>query len=88
VDQIQNPATDPALIAAIVRQTVAETLQRVGPLNDQRLAFTLQQAGDACGIPWTRLRDAHARGEFTARKVGRTWLVTRDELLRWLGSAS
>ena len=88
MEQIQNPATDPALIAAIVRQTVAEVLSRVAPLTDQRLAFTLEQAGDACGLPWTRLRDAHARGEFVARKVGRTWIVTRDELLRWLGSAS
>lgn len=50
----------------------------------QRLAYTLAEAAELCGLPKSTLRNAHSRGEFRAVKRCRKWLVRRDELLRWL----
>jgi len=69
-------------LRALIKSAVAEALASE---SAGRLAYTYRQAGEACGLPWTRIRDAHHRGELRAKRVGRTWLITRAELLRWLG---
>lgn len=52
----------------------------------QKLAYTFDQAAELIGIPRNTLRDAHSRGEFRAKKVGKRWLVLHSELERWLQS--
>lgn len=76
--------TSETQLSNIVRAAVLETLASLERLPSNRLAYTFVEAGEALGIPWQRVRDSHSRGEFRAKKVGKTWMVTREELLRWL----
>lgn len=74
--------SDPEELATLARIAVREALATLPP--KERLAYTLAEAAALCGLPKSTLRDAHSRGEFRAVLRCRKWLVTRDELVRWL----
>lgn len=68
-------------LAALVRSIVA---QSIAELHPERIAYTIDQAAEAIGIPRNTLRDRVSSGELPAvRRCGR-WLIRRDDLLRWL----
>lgn len=68
-------------LAAIVRQTIALTLQTFPP---ERIAYTIEQAAEACGLPRSTLRDRVSSGELPARKRCGKWLILKVDLLKWL----
>ena len=51
-----------------------------------RIAYTLPEAARIAGVSRTRMFDAVRRGELTIRKVGRSSIVTHEELLIWIRS--
>jgi excisionase family DNA binding protein len=51
-----------------------------------RIAYTLPEAARTAGVSRTRIFDAVRRGELTIRKVGRSSIVTHDDLLAWINS--
>lgn len=67
-----------------LRQLIRSAVSEAIAAPSEPLAYTFRQAADAVGLPWTRIRDAHSRGELRAKRVGRTYLISRRELLRWL----
>ena len=74
----------PPDLAQAVRAAVAETLAAV-PV--ERIAFTIDQAAAAVGLPRNTIRDAVSRGELAAVKRCGKWLIKRDSLLRWLADS-
>ena len=75
-----NPSTSD--LAALVRLAVAETLLQLP--KSERLAYTIDQAADAIGVPRNTLRDRVSTGEIPAKKRCGKWLILREDLLRWL----
>ncbi len=62
-----------------IDQAIAAALARV-----DRIAYTLDQAAEAVGLPRNTLRDAMSRGELPAVKRCGRWLIRRTDLMRWL----
>lgn len=71
-------------LKALVRSAVAQTLAEV---PTERLAFTIDQAASAVGLPRSTLRDRVASGELPAVKRCGKWLIRRADLLRWLSDS-
>lgn len=69
-------------LARVVKIAVAEALASLPPSD--RLAYSIDQAAAATGLPRNTLRDAVSRGELPAVKRCGRWLIRRDALLRWL----
>ncbi len=76
-------------IAEIVRLTVQEVLEKLdGAQAKSRLGYTFKEAAEALGLSSVKcVREAHARGEFKARRMGKTYIIPRSELLAWLSKA-
>jgi Helix-turn-helix domain len=51
-----------------------------------RLAYPLPEAARIAGVSRTRIFDAVRRQELTIRKIGRSSIVTHDDLLAWIRS--
>jgi Helix-turn-helix domain len=51
-----------------------------------RLAYSLPEAARIAGVSRTRIFDAVRRQELTIRKIGRSSIVTHDDLLEWIKS--
>jgi len=75
---------DLARIAIAVADELAERGHQAAKLADERLGYTERQAAAALGIEWYTLRNARLAGEISARKLGRSYVYDRRELLRWL----
>ena len=71
----------PSELESIVRKTIALTLQQ---LPSDRIAYTIAQAAEACGLPRSTLRDRVSSGELPARKRCGKYLILRSDLLKWL----
>lgn len=71
-------------LARVVRSAVAEAIANVSVLSPDRLAYSIDDAATATGLPRNTLRDAVSRGELPAVKRCGRWLIRRDALLRWL----
>jgi hypothetical protein len=82
----RDPLTE--TIIAAVREAVGQALSDIGQLPADRLGYTEQQAAEALGIARHVLRDCRLRGEIAARKVGKTYVFSRVELLTFLNSHS
>jgi len=50
----------------------------------ERLAFNIQEASKATGIDEQQISNAINRRELPARKIGKSWRITRQNLLIWL----
>lgn len=70
-------------LTALVRSAIFDAASRL-TMPAKRISYTFRDAAEATGLPWTQIRDAHSRGEFKATKKGKSWVVTHDELLRWV----
>lgn len=68
-------------LEAIVDRAVKKTLEL---RQDDRLAYTIDEAAPLVGLPRNTLRDAVSRGELKAVKRGKRWMIRRDLLLKWL----
>lgn len=68
-------------IASAIKAAVAQSLAALPP---ERIAFTIDQAAAAVGLPRNTLRDRVSSGELPARKRCGKWLILRSDLLRWL----
>ena len=79
-----DPADLAPVIAETVRQTLAELQADGAQLSEHRLGFTEPQAAASLGIPQHSLRDARLRGELSAVKLGKRYVYSRTELLRFL----
>jgi excisionase family DNA binding protein len=81
-------ATDIASLQPVIAATVRATLEQMqaaeSNLGTSRLAFTESEAAAALGVAKHVLRDTRLRGEIAARRVGKRWLYSRDELARFL----
>ena len=69
----------------LVRSAVAQTLAAL-PKND-RIAYTIDQAAEAIGLPRNTVRDRVSSGELRAVKRCGKWLILREDLLRWLSDS-
>jgi excisionase family DNA binding protein len=74
-------------IAALVRSAVAHTMASLPAAAPQRLAYTIPQAAQAVGLPYSTLRDRVSAGEIPARKRCGKWLILHTDLLRWLADS-
>jgi len=74
-------------IAAAVKIAVAETIAALSIVSSNRLAYTIDDAAAALGLPRNTLRDAVSRGELPAVKRCGKWLIKRADLLRWLSDS-
>lgn len=72
-------------LAQLIARTVAETLRNAPPTSPP-VAYTIQQAARAVGLPANTLRDRVASGELPAVKRCRRWLIRREDLLAWLAN--
>jgi len=75
-------------IQHLVRSAVAQTLAQLPAVAHQpRIAYTIQQAADAVGLPYSTLRDRVSTGELPAKKRCGKWLILHTDLLRWLSDS-
>jgi hypothetical protein len=72
------------LLAEVARAAVAEYQAAESKLPASRLAFSEPEAAEAMGLARHRLRDARLRGEIKARLVGKSYVYSRSEILRFL----
>lgn len=77
-----RPVIDAAVEATLAK--INETGQRVG----DQLAYSEANAAALLGIGRHQLRDARYRQEIAAVKVGKSWLYTRESLLRFLAGGA
>jgi hypothetical protein len=79
-------------LAPIVRAVVAEVTRQQAEsdakLGDGRIGYTEAEAAAALGLPAHRLRDCRLRGEITARRIGKSYVYSRDALRRFLESSA
>jgi excisionase family DNA binding protein len=68
-------------LETIVRKAIVLTLQQ---LPSERIAYTIEQAAEAVGLPRSTLRDRVSSGELPARKRCGKYLILRSDLLKWL----
>lgn len=52
---------------------------------EQTMTFNLTQAAEAAGISVPVMRELAHRPGFPALRVGRRWVIPRDEFRAWLG---
>jgi hypothetical protein len=71
------------LLVAVVNETVERIRIDEAKLNG-RLGFTESEAAAAIGVAKHVLRDARLRGEVRGRKVGKSFVYSKAELLRYL----
>lgn len=50
-----------------------------------KLAYSIPEAADACGVTVATIEHAIRRGELTAIKRGKRWIINRVQLERWVG---
>lgn len=72
-------------VSQLVRSAVAQTLAAL-PKSD-RIAFTIDQAAEAIGLPRNTVRDRVSSGEIRAVKRCGKWLILRADLLQWLSDS-
>jgi len=69
----------------LVRSAVAQTLAALPKVD--RIAYTIDQAAEAIGLPRNTVRDRVSSGELRAVKRCGKWLILREDLLRWLSDS-
>jgi len=69
----------------LVRSAVAQTLAALPKID--RIAYTIDQAAEAIGLPRNTVRDRVSSGELRAVKRCGKWLILREDLLRWLSDS-
>lgn len=76
---------DEETLRPLVQQVVQQTLSLCDDMTGgegMRLAWREDEAAKLVGMQPHQLRDRRLEGEVRAKKVGRSWYYTRDELLR------
>ena len=71
-------------IASLIKSAVAQTLAAVG---SQKLAYTIDEAAEAVGLPRNTLRDRVSSGEIKSVKRAGRWLILKEDLLKWLADS-
>jgi excisionase family DNA binding protein len=74
-------------IQHLVRSTVAQTLAQLPQSGPVRIAYTVPQAAEAVGLPYSTLRDRVSTGEIRAVKRAGKWLILHSDLMRWLADS-
>lgn len=69
----------------LIRAIVSETLAQLPKI--EVVAYTIDQAADACQIPRNTLRDKVSTGEIRAKKICGKWRILREDLLKWLADS-
>ena len=82
--EFSNTELEP-LIETVVQQVLRQ-LDEVRSQHGDRLAYTEPEAAAALSVQPHVLRDARLRGEIAAVRMGKRWLYSREELMRFLGS--
>jgi len=77
-------------LGPLVRAVVAEVLTELGGRFDGhgRVGYTEPEAAALLGVAGHVLRDCRLRGEIHARKLGRRYVYSRDELRRFLAEGN
>ena len=78
---------DKAELQPIIAATVKATLEQVADENAQlngRIAFSEPEAACLLGVKSHVLRDARLRGEIQAKKVGKSFRYSRNQLVRFM----
>ncbi|OHB71982.1 MAG: hypothetical protein A2V70_18185 [Planctomycetes bacterium RBG_13_63_9] len=71
------------VVEAVVREVLSQRADAEAKLGG-RLGFTEPEAAALLGVKQHVLRDARARGEISARRVGRRYIYSRAALLDFL----
>ncbi len=83
-----NVSFDLSELTPVIAMTVAETLKAHAAadaeLDDDRIAYTLDEVGELLGVLPHSVRDRIYDGKLAAFKMGRRWLVSRAELLAFI----
>ncbi len=74
------------LIAAAVRATVDQIQADDHRLDGGRLGYLEREAAALLGIQPHVLGDSRRRGEITARRVGKSYVYSRESLVKFLES--
>ena len=78
---------DKAELQPIIETAVRATLAQVADENAQlgsRLAFSEAEAASLLGVKSHVLRDTRLRGEIQAKKVGKSFRYSRNQLVRFM----
>jgi hypothetical protein len=76
-------AFSPEDLRPLISAIVAELAVHLAPMDD-RLAAPEPEAARIIGINSHQLRDCRRRGEIKGRKIGKTWVYSREALARFL----
>ena len=76
---------NPEELKPIVQAVVAQ-LHELLEDNDDRIAFSEEEAAAMLGVPATTLRDERLRGRVKGSNVGRKIRYTRQQILDYLAS--
>ena len=81
--------SSPDVLQAFAK-AVADELERRqldgSSLPSGRIGFPEAEAAESIGVPRHVLRDCRLRGEIAARKVGRSYVYSRDALIDFLNA--
>ncbi len=72
-------------VAELASALLAEFRQLAKHSTDSRLAYTLDETADALGLSKRVVEGLITRGELRSRMAGQTRIVSRAEILRFLG---
>lgn len=78
---MQNTELETIVTLAVRKALELKTLEI---RQDNRLAYTIDEAAPLVGLNRNTLRDAISRGELKAVKRGMRWMIRKDLLLKWL----
>ena len=75
---------DSSEIEALARQIAIAVVETIDAKPSDRLGYTIKGAAAAVGLSPGVIRDAISRGEISAVKRGRYWMIRREAMIRWL----
>ena len=78
---------EPADLRPLVQTVLAEVLSKLPQRAPERLSFSAREAAEVLGLTTNQVREARRRGELRGKRLGRTIVYERAELLRFLANA-
>lgn len=73
-----------AELEAVIKRLESVVSEIQSPPIRNQIAFTAEQAAEACGLPYASILNAIDDGELKAAKRRRKWMIRREALMRWL----
>jgi hypothetical protein len=74
------------IVVEVVHEVLRQHLDHEHQLQANRIGYTEGEAAALLGVQQYVLRDCRLRGEISARKVGKRFVYSRQELLKFLAA--